>query len=283
MTTGSTKIVRTMCPMNCHPTFCGMLVDVQGGKVKTVSGVKHNPDSQGFLCVRGRSTNEIFGNPRRLLYPQIRDDRRSNTWSRVSWDQALDFIVKRMRVVGPEAVGLWAGHGGFTPLLKPIVDGRIRAITWKNDDGGFDKLGIIPSARGIQFVKRDGEGKLAGLFVAYACTATMFGGCRKWFACPGCGRPARVLYGVNSLQCRRCRGLKYASQSEASHWRAQRKALGIRGRLGASGDALDGPFPPKSPKMRWATYERLRAVDAALREQWVLGVAGDLGRLHSRE
>ena len=168
-------------------------------------------------------------------------------------------------------------------LLKPIVGNRIRAITWKNDQGGLDKLGIIPSARGIQFVKRDDQGKLAGLFVAYTHTPTMFGGCRKWFACPGCGRPARVLYGVNSLQCRRCRGLKYASQSEASHWRAQRKAISIRRRVGASGDALDGPFPPKPPKMRWATYERLRAVDAALREQWLLGAAEDLGRLHSRE
>src|SRR5262249_23233142 len=29
MTAGSTKVVRTMCPMNCHPTFCGMLVDVE--------------------------------------------------------------------------------------------------------------------------------------------------------------------------------------------------------------------------------------------------------------
>jgi len=115
MKPGNTKVVRTMCPMNCHPTFCGMLVEVEGGKLKTVSGDKENPDSQGFLCVRGRSTNEIFGNPRRLLYPQIRDDRRSNTWRRVSWDEALDFIVKRMRAVGPEAVGLWAGHGGFTP------------------------------------------------------------------------------------------------------------------------------------------------------------------------
>src|SRR5499427_8664116 len=115
MTAGSTKLVRTMCPMNCHPTFCGMLVEVEGGKLKTVSGDKDNPDSQGFLCVRGRSTNEIFGNPRRLLYPQIRDDRRTDTWRRVSWDEALDFIVKRMRAVGPEAVGLWAGHGSFTP------------------------------------------------------------------------------------------------------------------------------------------------------------------------
>jgi anaerobic selenocysteine-containing dehydrogenase len=92
-----------------------MLVEVEDGKLKTVSGDKDNPDSQGFLCVRGRSTNEIFGNPRRLLYPYIRDDRRANTWRRASWDEALDFIVKRMRSVGPEAVGLWAGHGGFTP------------------------------------------------------------------------------------------------------------------------------------------------------------------------
>src|SRR5215475_9109490 len=63
-------------------------------------------------------------------------------------------------------------------LLKPIVDLRIRAITWKNDHGGLDKLGIIPSARGIQFVKRDAQGKLAGLFVAYTYTPTMFGGYR---------------------------------------------------------------------------------------------------------
>jgi hypothetical protein len=156
-------------------------------------------------------------------------------------------------------------------LLRPIVDGQIRAITWTNDHGGLDKLGIIPSAAGIRFVKRDDQGKLAGVFVAYTNTPTMFGGFRKWFACPGCRRPARILYGVNSLQCRRCRGLNYASQSEASHWRAQRKALGIRRRVGASGDALDGPFPPKPPNMRWATYDRLRAVDAALQEQWLLG------------
>jgi anaerobic selenocysteine-containing dehydrogenase len=91
-----------------------MLVEVEDGNLKAVSGDKDNPDSQGFLCVRGRSTNEIFSNPKRLLYPQVRDDRRTNSWRRVSWDEALDFIARRMRAVGPEAVGLWAGHGGFT-------------------------------------------------------------------------------------------------------------------------------------------------------------------------
>src|SRR5262245_37856002 len=115
MTAGNTRVVRTMCPMNCHPTFCGMLVEVEGGKLKAVRGDKENPDSQGFLCVRGRSTSEIFGNPKRLIYPQIRDDRRTDNWRRVSWDEAVDFMTKRMQAAGPEAVGLWAGHGGFTP------------------------------------------------------------------------------------------------------------------------------------------------------------------------
>jgi anaerobic selenocysteine-containing dehydrogenase len=91
-----------------------MLVEVENGQLKTVSGDKDNPDSQGFLCVRGRSTSEIFGNSKRLLYPQIRDDRGTDNWRRVSWDEALDFMAKRMRAVGPEAVGLWAGHGAFT-------------------------------------------------------------------------------------------------------------------------------------------------------------------------
>ena len=32
------------------PTFCGMLVEVEGGRLKTVSGDEDNPDSQGFAC-----------------------------------------------------------------------------------------------------------------------------------------------------------------------------------------------------------------------------------------
>ncbi len=114
MTASDLKVVRTMCPMNCHPTFCGMMVEVEGGKLKAVSGDKDNPDSRGFLCVRGRSTSEIFSNPKRLLYPQIRYDRTTNNWHRVSWAEALDYMTKRMQAAGPEAVGLWASHGAFT-------------------------------------------------------------------------------------------------------------------------------------------------------------------------
>jgi hypothetical protein len=143
-------------------------------------------------------------------------------------------------------------------------------------------MGVIPGTRGIRFVKHDDKGKLMSLFVAYTYTPTMFRGYRRWFACPGCRRPTRILYGINRLLCRRCRRLKYASQSEASHWRAQRKARNIRRRLCASGIGLDGPFPAKPSKMRWATYKRLRSIDADLQEQWFLGITVDLRRLRRR-
>ena len=61
------RTVRTMCPMNCHPTLCGMLVDVEDGRLVGVRGDPDNPDSRGFLCVRGHAAREIIDNPKRLL------------------------------------------------------------------------------------------------------------------------------------------------------------------------------------------------------------------------
>jgi anaerobic selenocysteine-containing dehydrogenase len=97
--------------MNCHPTLCGMLVDVEDGKLVGVAGDPENPDSRGFLCVRGHASREIIGNPERLLYPLVRERRGADAWRRASWDEALDLIAARMRAAGPQAVGLWSGHG----------------------------------------------------------------------------------------------------------------------------------------------------------------------------
>ena len=59
---------RTMCPMNCHPTLCGMLVDVENGKLVNVRGDPDNPDSRGFLCIRGQASKEIFDNPNKIKF-----------------------------------------------------------------------------------------------------------------------------------------------------------------------------------------------------------------------
>ena len=105
--------LRTMCPMNCHPTLCGMLVDVKDGRLMSVQGDPDNPDSRGFLCIRGQASREIIDNPARLLDPLIRARRGSEDWRRATWEEALDLIVDRMRAAGPDTVGAWSGHGLF--------------------------------------------------------------------------------------------------------------------------------------------------------------------------
>ena len=71
----TTRRVQTMCPMNCHPTLCGMRATVADGALVAIEGDPDNPDSRGFLCMRGHAAQEIVGNPRRLTRPLIRPRR----------------------------------------------------------------------------------------------------------------------------------------------------------------------------------------------------------------
>ena len=64
--------VRTMCPMNCHPTYCGMLVEIgEDGRALAVSGDPDNPDSRGFLCIRGHASREIIGNQAQVTHLSV--------------------------------------------------------------------------------------------------------------------------------------------------------------------------------------------------------------------
>ena len=116
--------VRTMCPMNCHPTLCGMLAEVRDGKLVGVKGDEANPDSRGFLCVRGQASREVIGNPARLLHPLVRD-RRSDEFRRATWDEALERIVAGM--AQPERVGIWPGHGTFTTNYGTRISAQLLA------------------------------------------------------------------------------------------------------------------------------------------------------------
>jgi anaerobic selenocysteine-containing dehydrogenase len=106
------RTVHTMCPMNCHPTYCGMLVTVEDGRLLEVKGDPDHPDSHGFLCVRGRSAHEIQGNRLRLSRPLLRrGPRGSEDWEAISWDDAMDRILSAIKQAGRERVGVWTGHG----------------------------------------------------------------------------------------------------------------------------------------------------------------------------
>ncbi len=111
-----------MCPMNCHPTFCGMLVDVsEEGQLLRVRGDQDNPDSRGFPCIRGRAAAEIPHNGLRLTRPLVRDGRRGeDRWRPVSWGDALDRIPSAIDATGRERVGFWFGHGAHVAnIVRP--------------------------------------------------------------------------------------------------------------------------------------------------------------------
>lgn len=108
----TSETVRTMCPMNCHPTLCGMLADVRDGTLVGVRGDPDNPDSRGFLCVRGKASAEIVGNPLRLRRPLVRDGR-GRELRPATWDEALDRVATGIAASPPEATAIWSGHGAL--------------------------------------------------------------------------------------------------------------------------------------------------------------------------
>jgi anaerobic selenocysteine-containing dehydrogenase len=102
-----------------------MLVEVDDGRLVKISGDHDNPDSQGFLCVRGQAAHEIIGNPKRLLQPLIRTHRTDDAWRETSWDEALNLIIERMQAVGREAVGIWSGHGNSATNYGTRIGGQL--------------------------------------------------------------------------------------------------------------------------------------------------------------
>ncbi len=123
--------LRTMCPMNCMPTICGMVVEIEDDHVVSIRGDAENPDSRGFLCIRGQSAGEIVDNPLRLLHPRVRERRVPDAWRDTSWDEALDRIADAIRRVGPEAVGVWSYHGAIVNLVPYRLAARFANV------GGF--------------------------------------------------------------------------------------------------------------------------------------------------
>jgi hypothetical protein len=114
-------------------------------------------------------------------------------------------------------------------------------------------------------------------FIPFVEMTTNFGGRRQWFQCLSCRRNCRILYGRAYFRCRRCQGLRYETQYEPPFARAATRALKIRERLGSKG-GIDEAFPAKPKAMHWKTYNRLRAREEWLQQQWALGITGLLQR-----
>jgi formate dehydrogenase major subunit len=100
-----TEWTRTTCPY-CG-TGCEMMIGVSGGEVTVAKPVLDAPVNKGHLCVKGRYAHAFVHAKDRAIEPMIRVD---GFWTKVSWDEAYDFIAAKLKAIldesGPESVGV---------------------------------------------------------------------------------------------------------------------------------------------------------------------------------
>lgn len=113
--TPETKIVKTNC-RNCTAD-CGVLAHVRDNRVIKIEGNPEFERSEGAVCAKGLSGIQALYHPNRLKYPMERVGARGeNKWKRISWDEAIDKIAKKLMQVrkdhGAESVMLSTGGGG---------------------------------------------------------------------------------------------------------------------------------------------------------------------------
>ncbi len=141
----------TVCPKDCFGS-CSLEVEVEKGKIIKVRGNSNSPVNQGRICIKGKNYPNMLYGPERLLYPLHRISKRGEgEFKRISWEQALDIIYKKLKNLkeqyGPESVlyysrfanlgvvkncayGFWHQFGGFTSTYGGLCDSTAQeAIT----------------------------------------------------------------------------------------------------------------------------------------------------------
>ncbi|HBQ87598.1 MAG TPA: dehydrogenase, partial [Syntrophomonas sp.] len=89
----------------CHDG-CGLLYYTKDDKLVRVEGDLDNPYNMGRLCMRCLNQTEAYNNSTRLKWPLKRvGERGENKWQRISWDEAYDIIVDKVKSIQKEFGG----------------------------------------------------------------------------------------------------------------------------------------------------------------------------------
>lgn len=112
--TSTHEVITGLCGV-C-PAGCGVEIHMVDGRINRLAPLKDHP--QGIVCPRGVAAPGIVYSPDRLRFPQRRiGERGEGQFERISWDEAYDFLVDRLRQIstryGPEAVCTYTGRGNF--------------------------------------------------------------------------------------------------------------------------------------------------------------------------
>jgi len=128
LTNGET-LVRCTSAFDCGGR-CPLRVHVKDGVITRIEGDDFKDiDGQLRACVRGRAYRHWIYHPDRLMYPMKRvGERGEGKFERISWDAAMDTIVKELNRIketyGNSAIFFGSGSGGQLAALH--TSGSIR-------------------------------------------------------------------------------------------------------------------------------------------------------------
>ncbi|WP_370179804.1 molybdopterin-dependent oxidoreductase [Rhodococcus wratislaviensis] len=128
---------------------CGVLLDVEDGRIARVLGDAHHPISGGYTCPKGRRGGDLVHGPDRLTTSMRRTA--AGTHEPVPVARAVTDIAERLRTIvdrhGPEAVALFMGtQQNFAALTPPM------ARAWFRGTGShklFSTMTIDQSAKWV--------------------------------------------------------------------------------------------------------------------------------------
>ncbi|MCX7061075.1 MAG: molybdopterin-dependent oxidoreductase [Gammaproteobacteria bacterium] len=102
------KTACILCSRNC-----GLVVEIDDGRIVKVKGDEAHPTSKGYLCQKAARLDHYQNHDDRLRQPLKRQD--DGSYVPVSWDEALDDIAKRLTAIrdnhGGDAFAFVGGGG----------------------------------------------------------------------------------------------------------------------------------------------------------------------------
>lgn len=120
--------VHGVCPHDC-PDTCGLISEVENGRVVRFYADGGHPVTQGWLCAKVRPYLDHVYHPDRLRHPLRRTGPKgSGQWQRISWQEALDEIGARWRKIiseyGAEAILPYSYSGTLGMVQMGIASAR---------------------------------------------------------------------------------------------------------------------------------------------------------------
>lgn len=111
---GADRLPETLVPTHCAfcGVQCGMYLRVADGQVIGVEP-RNFPHNRGSLCPKGIVAYQQVNHPDRLTRPLLRRGGKGGRLEPASWDEALDYVVRRWREIqgqyGRDAVAVYSG------------------------------------------------------------------------------------------------------------------------------------------------------------------------------